>query len=324
MSVTDRTRRGAILSGLACVILLICHVAACRPGTMGKAQDVEGARGESAVSTAGWPARVLITNDDGFDDPALLALVRAFSGRAETYLVAPAVDRSGTSNFMSVVQNRSFRVERRDIGDDRVVAYALDGYPGDCITFAVTGPLREKRPDLVISGINGGPNLGDAWFMSGTVGAARTAAYYDIPAIAVSGVDKDDAAAIEAAVDWVVRLASSEVVRSLRPPEYLTVSLPLLPAEEIRGVRVVRRSGTTLMATTRLETTSGVPGAPELWAFDLVQQIEGSDPDTDAAAVANGYIAVVGMRADENDTALRSSLQRNAERFPAWRVPASK
>jgi 5'-nucleotidase len=189
-----------------------------------------------------WPRRVLITNDDGIEDAGILALARAFARVAETYVVAPATDRSGSSNYAPGLQTRSFTVERRDLGDSAVVAYALHGYPAECLIFALSGPMRDVPPDLVISGVNGGPNLADAWFGSGTIGAARTAAYFGVPAIAVSGLREDDPEAVRAVADWGVELTRSEPVRNLEPPQYLTVSIPLIPPSEIHGVEVVRRA----------------------------------------------------------------------------------
>ena len=112
----------------------------------------------------------------------------------------------------------------------------MEGYPADCVFFALAGPMKDSPPDLVISGVNTGANLADAWVLSGTIGAARVAAYYGVPAIAVSGIDNDDAQAVEAVVAWVVKFARSEVVRRLQAPQFLTVSLPVGPATEIHGV----------------------------------------------------------------------------------------
>ena len=99
--------------------------------------------------------------------------------------------------------------------------------------------MRDAPPDLVISGINTGPNTSDTWVASGTVGAARIAASLGVPAIAVSGVDIKIPGSLETAVNWVVRLAQSAIVRDLRPPQYLTVSLPRIPPKEIKGIRQV-------------------------------------------------------------------------------------
>jgi 5'-nucleotidase len=156
-------------------------------------------------------------------------------------LVASSEDRSGTSNLMTFTRTGRFVVERRDVGEG-VRAWALDGYPADCVVFALAGPLADSPPDLVVSGINGGANLADDWFGSGTIGAARTAAYLGVPAIAVSGIDDDDPDALEAAVDWVLRLARSGVMREVTPPSYLTISLPVGPPSEITGIEVVDRA----------------------------------------------------------------------------------
>ena len=138
-----------------------------------------------------WPQRVLVTNDNGIEDVATQALARGFARIADVVLVAASEDRSGTSNLMTFTRTGRFVVERRDIGEG-VQAWALDGYPADCVVFAAAGPMADAPPDLVVSGINGGANMSDEWFGSGTIGAARTAAFLGIPAIAVSGVEDDD------------------------------------------------------------------------------------------------------------------------------------
>ncbi|MCZ6833466.1 MAG: hypothetical protein O7F11_06955, partial [Acidobacteria bacterium] len=199
----------------------------------GPAPTIGAADNESA-----WPRRVLVTNDNGIDDIALVELARALAKVTETFVVASTTDRSGSSNLISSVRTGEFRVERRDLGEG-IEAYALDGYPADCVVFALAGPMRDRLPDLVISGINGGPNLGDDWFGSGTIGAARTAAYLGIPSVAISGLEDDDPEAVRAAVRWVVDLVRSEAVRALRSPQYLTVSLPLVSSASVAGVEVV-------------------------------------------------------------------------------------
>jgi len=141
----------------------------------------------AAAATDTWPRRVLITNDDGIDDPGIRALATAFAEVTETWVVAAMQDRSGTSNFMSVrADNPTCEMEQRDLGAG-ITAYALDGYPADCVLVAARGLMQDNPPDLVISGINGGPTLRADGFGSRTVGAARTAALGGLPAIAVSG-----------------------------------------------------------------------------------------------------------------------------------------
>lgn len=266
-----------------------------------------------------WPRRVLLTNDNGIDDVALRELARALAAVTDVYVVAATVDRSGTSNLMAAIRAGRFEVARRDLGEG-ITAWALDGYPADCVLFALSGPLREAPPDLVISGINGGANLADAWLGSGTIGAARTAAYMGVPAIAVSGVEDDDPAAVRAAVDWTVALVLSDAVRALRAPQYLTVSLPILVPHKIQGVELVRRARGLMSAAATLE--SSTPQGVESWTLELSSHFDSAPVGTDAAAVDSGRIAVVAMRADEHDALLHDSLAAGRAVLPPWSPPA--
>jgi 5'-nucleotidase len=262
------------------------------------------------------PRRVLLTNDNGIDDVGLVELARAFARDStfEVVVVAATRDRSGTSNFLGATQTGRYSVERRDLGAG-IEAWALDGYPADCVIFALTGPLHDRVPDIVVSGINGGANLADDWFGSGTIGAARTAAYFGIPAVAVSGLEDDDSAAVAAATSWVVRFVRSPVVASLEPPEYLTVSLPVGSPRDIRGVRFVERArGLMEGRSRRIEGDDSVA----VWQLELTTNPQRAGPGTDVRAVAAGEIAIVPMRVDEYDLALAERLRRRVELIPEW------
>lgn len=274
--------------------------------------------GVAAAQNSSWPQRVLITNDNGIEDAATQALARGFADIADVVLVAPNGDRSGTSNLMTFTRTGKFVAERRDIGEG-VRAWALDGYPADCVIFAVAGPMAGAPPDLVVSGINGGANVSDEWFGSGTIGAARTAAFVGIPAIAVSGVDDDDREAIAAVVDWVVRLARSRIMQRVRPPSYLTVSLPVGSPSEITGVEVVDRARGIVGGTAQLDSvaTHAAP-AKEVWSFAIEPRGQ-PGPESDVAVVARGRIAVVPMRVGDADPELLKWLRANDELLPAWR-----
>jgi hypothetical protein len=122
-----------------------------------------GQPAEAQGADPAWPRRVLITNDNGLDDPKIVALARAFAPQAETWVVAPLVDRSGSTRFLSVSRSGRLAAERRELGAG-IRAFAVDGFPADCVLLALYGPMRDARPDLVVSGINGGPNLAhDCW-----------------------------------------------------------------------------------------------------------------------------------------------------------------
>lgn len=268
-----------------------------------------------------WPKRVLVTNDNGIADPKIIALARAFSRVAETVVVAPLTDQSGTSNHLSLGKDRPFvAVEKRDLGEG-IVAYALDGYPADCVFWAVRGPLRESPPDLVVSGINGGPNLGPDWMGSGTIGAVRLAAFGGFPAIAVSGLDDDKPECVAAATSWVVKLAQSAIVRELDSGQYLTVSVPRVSPQEIKGVRVVKRAPILLAGVPTFEpdAESAETAGKQTWVMRPPTQ-QGFELVGDIVAYQSNYIAVVPMRVDEHDYELLEKLAGRLEDFPAWPI----
>ncbi|MEM7051069.1 MAG: 5'/3'-nucleotidase SurE [Acidobacteriota bacterium] len=279
--------------------------------------------------TAAWPLaaapaeeavrpRVLITNDNGIDDPKLIALARAFAPRAETWVVAPAEDRSGTGASLSFPRTGALAVERRDLGSG-IEAFAVDGFPGDCVVVALAGMLRDRPPTLVISGINGGPNLGGTWMFSGTIGAARIAALVGIPAIAVSGLDDDLPGAVEASVDWVVRLTEHRVVQDLKPGEYLTVSLPRVAPDEVHGVEIADRAPLRRGPRFEADEASGI------WKVAAMVEREVSlSPLADESLHSDGKIVVVPMRVDEVDGARLLDWLRDDPELPAWRTAAQQ
>jgi len=276
------------------------------------------AAGVGVAEESAWPKRVLITNDDGIDDIGIAALARAFSKVSETIVIAPLEDRSGSGNYTSLGPRKYLaELEARDLGRG-VVAYGLDGFPADCVYFALQGMLREDPPDLVISGINGGPNLGADWIGSGTVGAARVAAFVGVPALAVSGLMSDNPEAVEAVADWIVRLAQSPVVHALEPGQYLTVSIPRIPPSEIRGVKIAARAGLDATGFFRFVPSrdSSVAGR-EVWQMtppqDSYSRLEG-----DVVAYAENYIVIVPMRVDETDHGAIKKLLGAVGNIPRW------
>jgi len=261
--------------------------------------------------------RVLITNDNGIDDPKIVALAHAFSDVADTWVVAPSTDRSGTGNRVSLTRTGKLDVESRDLGP-KIHAFAVDGYPADCVILAIAGLMKDTPPDLVVSGINGGPNLGIDWMFSGTIGAARVAALAGVRAIAVSGLDDDIPGALDAASAWVVRLARSNVVRTLTPPRFLTVSFPAFAPGAKLDVRVTDRAPLT-------EIPSLEPAGSTTWRIAGVRSLDVPTPDdSDQAAHDDGVIAVVPMRADEVDLELLARWRRKAADFPSFRAPKAE
>ena len=265
---------------------------------------------DSSAQPDTWPTRVLITNDDGIDAPGLSALALAFASTTDVVVVAPAGNRSGSTSFASILSGQ-VEVESRSVEGARV-AYAVHGYPADCVLIALTGLLVDEPPDLVVSGINAGANIGDAWAYSGTLGAARMAALQQVPAIAVSGGAPD---ALSAIAHWVVELAQTEFVRDLRPFQYLTVDAPDVPLANIEGVSVTPRARNILGFGVRW-SEQRVTGR-EVWVPSGVDR-RPAPPGTDVDALAHGRLAVTTMQADEQDLALLRQLQERVDELPAW------
>jgi 5'-nucleotidase len=274
-----------------------------------------------AYTAAAWPERVLITNDNGIHDPRIRALAKAFATHGDTWLVAPNADRSGSSNLVSVRLEHLALTAVRLEKSGHLTTYSVAGYPADCVALGLNGLLRDTPPDLVVSGINGGPNLGMRdWFGSGTIGAARLAALAGVPAIAVSGLDDDDADMVDKVVNWVVAFAHSPIVRNLKPGEYLTVAIPTVAADKIRGIRIAPRtpSAPGLFAFHRVAQARHDGELAEVWAVKGTGKHPAPLAGSDAALYREGYIVVTPMRVGEDDTAAIPGLRREAGAIPRW------
>jgi 5'-nucleotidase len=262
-----------------------------------------------------WPRRVLLTNDDGLADEGLMALARTFAPVAETYVVAPLENRSGSSSYVAAIGRRELVLEPKDLGLN-VTAYGVDGYPADAVAFALTTLLADRPPDLVISGINGGPNLSDDAYLSGTIGAARVAALFGIPAIAVSG-HNGEPETLATLARWVVELSSSDLVRGLEPRGYLTVSFPRVTAAEIEGVDIVRRGPRTWRFEFDRDSQASDPGR-QTWRLSIVGQPVTAAAGTDVHSYEHNRIAIVPMRVDDHDYTLLERLRSAGAVVPEW------
>ncbi len=181
-----------------------------------------------------YPRRILITNDDGYQAPGIKLLERiAHQFTDDVWVVAPHSDQSGKGHAITL--SHPLRLHKN--GDRH---YNVDGTPTDCITLALETILKDNLPDLVLSGINQGENLGEHMTQSGTIAAAMEATLHGIPAIALSQVTKD-----ATSVDWqpsehfAPRLIY-ELYKSQWPNHVLyNVNFPRLPIEKVAGIRVV-------------------------------------------------------------------------------------
>jgi 5'-nucleotidase len=232
--------------------------------------------------------RILLSNDDGYFAPGLAALAEALSRIADIIVVAPERDRSGASNSLTL--DRPLAVRKSHLGFNYV-----NGTPTDCVHLAVTG-LLEHQPDMVVSGINHGANMGDDTIYAGTGAAATEGFLLGIPSIAVSLARRAEGGHYATAA----RVAAELVQRWQRTPipaqaTLLNVNVPDAPYEQLRGIRVTRlgrrhkAEGVVKTANPRGDTVYWI-GA----AGDAADAGEG----TDFHAVASDFVSVTPLQID--------------------------
>ena len=175
--------------------------------------------------------KFLISNDDGYFAPGIATLAEALSRHGEVVVVAPERDRSGSSNSLTLDRPLSVRKAANGF-------FYVNGTPTDCVHVAVTG-LLDFRPDMVFSGINHGPNMGDDTIYSGTVAAATEGFLLGIPSVAVSLAGQSGAhfATAAAVVDQLVRRLQASPFQA---PVLLNVNVPDIPLDRLAGMTVTR------------------------------------------------------------------------------------
>lgn len=235
--------------------------------------------------------RVLITNDDGIRAPGLAALVAARPADAEVWVMAPDRERSATGQAITI--HKPLRVDKVPMGEG-VNAFQLNGTPSDCVKVATE--LMESRPDIVLSGINRGANLGTDVMYSGTVSGAIEAAIYDLPAIALSLDDfsADEPAHYETAarVGWA--LARQLVQEGLPAGTLLNVNVPA--GAEIRGWRATRLGLRRYRDV--LHRRLDPRGREYFWMAGEIEDVDSDDETVDTVAVRSGYVSVTPISFD--------------------------
>jgi 5'-nucleotidase len=232
--------------------------------------------------------KILISNDDGYRSDGIAALSDALAQLAEITVVAPDRNRSGASNSLTLdVPLRVLPFADRKY-------FVLNGTPTDCVHLAISG-LFEEEHDMVVSGINDGPNLGDDVLYSGTVAAAIEGRFLGLPAIAVSLVLQSQANPNFATA---ARVASELVMRVQRSPlqaTILNVNVPDVPYEALKGYQATRLG--FRHRSERIVAAEDPRGRPVYWVGPAgVGQDVG--PGTDFHAVANNYVSVTPLQID--------------------------
>jgi len=232
---------------------------------------------------------ILLTNDDGIHAEGLLALRRELDKIGETTVFAPSRERSGVAHGVTI--SRPIAVE--EVMLDGANAYAVDGTPVDCVKIAVKG-MGTTRPELVVSGINSGSNVGIDVIYSGTVSAAVEAAIMGLPAVAISLVSKSSDFSYAARFGAEIAQALLED-RFLPPGVLLNINVPGVPEGEIRGVAITKQSRSCYGERFEREDLS-----PKKMFFTLTGKlVDLAEPsDVDVTALSNNYISVTPIHFD--------------------------
>lgn len=246
--------------------------------------------------------KILISNDDGVHSEGIKALARAMKGLGDVFVVAPDRERSASSHSLTLYH--PLRVE--EISKNW---YAVDGTPTDCVNLAINGILKEK-PDLVIAGINKGPNLGDDITYSGTVSVAMEGTLLGAPSIAMSVTAKSDFN-FKPAAEFARVLASFVLKNSLPKDTLLNVNVPNVEPEKIKGYRITKQ-GKRVYGDAVVEKVDP-RGRKYYW-------IGGDDlgflhsKDSDFQAVSEGYISVTPIHLDLTNHASLIEIKK-------WKIP---
>ena len=232
--------------------------------------------------------KLLLSNDDGVHADGLMALYRALEDLADIQVVAPDRNRSGASNSLSL--DRPLKPTRLPNG-----FWSVDGTPTDCVHLAVHG-LFGERPDLVISGINHGANLGDDVLYSGTVAAATEGRFLGLPAIAISlAGDNHFASAAEVARRLVQGLVSPNNALTLPARSLLNINVPDRPSFALKGMQVTRLGHRHPSAP---PVPTQYPRGQTLYWIAAVGEAQESGPGTDFHAVEQGWVSVTPLHFD--------------------------
>ena len=251
--------------------------------------------------------RILIANDDGYLAPGLAALVKAMQGLGEIDVIAPEQNASGTSNALTL--NRPLSVHRASNG-----FHYINGTPSDSVHVALTG-LLPQRPDLVLSGINNGANMGDDTLYSGTVAAAMEGFLFGIPAIAFSQVEKG-----WGHLESAAQLARSVVEQVLAQPQaqrpwLLNVNIPNR-ADAASLPRNMTRLGRRHASEPVIRQTS--PRGETIYWIGPAGDAREAGEGTDFHATANGCVSITPLQVDLTDHAAMGAW-RSALRMPTGR-----
>ncbi|MFP9132515.1 5'/3'-nucleotidase SurE [Shewanella algae] len=247
--------------------------------------------------------KILVSNDDGVTAPGIRALSEALSAVAEVLTVAPDRNCSGASNSLTLTN--PLRINKLDNG-----YISVNGTPTDCVHLAIR-ELYEGEPDMVVSGINAGANMGDDTLYSGTVAAAMEGRFLGLPAVAISLVGRE-LTHYDSAAAYAVKIIMGLKKHPIASDQILNINVPDLPLDEIKGIRVTR-----LGARHKAEgmvRARDPHGREVFWLGPPGIELDVGE-DTDFYAVSQGYVSITPLTVDLTAYRQLSQLQHWIEKL---------
>lgn len=245
---------------------------------------------------------ILVTNDDGITAKGIRSLVEVAHSFGNVLVVAPDKPQSGMGHAITV--NQILRLNRSSVFEG-IEAYTCSGTPVDCVKLGIYEILK-KKPDLLLSGINHGANCSTNVLYSGTMSAAVEGAMENIPSIGFSLLDFDPNADFEGSKQIAKTLISAALAKKFPQHCCLNVNVPMLPANEIKGIRVCHQANA--FWEDRFEKRLDTIGQPYYWLAGEFKNYEKS-PDADISALERGYASVVPIQYDMTAYAVLETLK---------------
>ncbi|GLH76016.1 5'-nucleotidase SurE [Bradyrhizobium sp. SSBR45G] len=249
--------------------------------------------------------RILCTNDDGIHAPGLKVIeeiARALSD--DVWIVAPELDQSGVSHSLSL--NDPLRL--REVGPRH---FAVRGTPTDCVIMGARHILGEKRPDLVLSGVNKGRNVAEDVVYSGTIAGALEGTILGLPSFALSqefSIATRDKPSWDTALKFGPQIVRKVLEAGVPKSTVINVNFPSCAPDQVRGI-VVTRQGKRNLGFLKVDERRDGRGNPYFWiGFDRAAALDVPDEGTDLAALAAHYVSVTPLRLDRTDEAFSSKL----------------
>jgi len=236
--------------------------------------------------------RILLTNDDGIHAPGLQVLERIAGALSDdVWVIAPEAEQSGAGHSLTLNQPLRFRkaASRR---------YAILGTPTDCVMMAVNRIMREAKPDLILSGVNRGANLGEDVTYSGTIAAAMEGTLTGVKSIALSQAINTQSGS----VDWsAAERFAPQIIQRLLAQQWpgnvlMNVNFPAVGADSVKGIRATHQ-GKRNLTDMQIEQRTDMRGIPYYW-FGLTRELGDQPHDSDLQVVRDGFISITPLHLD--------------------------